>query len=217
MNEDAESLIDLAYQAEKYGDRSEAIRLYRQVADGDSEHATYALNCAKNLEQFGLPTPAETKPAEVKIAETKAAEVETLAPESLNPFRSPQSTDNAISRSDYSNERRMHLTANIIRALAMFCLLTGLYSWLTMYIPFDLTAWQQWMPIAGVEFLTIAWWFVAAWLCGSFAAALQNLLPLSADGLQTFTRRQLRLWIGLGMLASMFILREMATYWIIYY
>lgn len=57
MQESVEKLLDLAFKAEKCGDRIDAIRLYRQIADGNSEHARYAQNCAENLEELGQGQP----------------------------------------------------------------------------------------------------------------------------------------------------------------
>ncbi|MEL7498329.1 MAG: hypothetical protein AAFN77_12020 [Planctomycetota bacterium] len=57
MQDDVEKLLDLAFKFEKQGDRIEAIRLYRQVADGSSEQAKYAQNCAENLEDLGHGEP----------------------------------------------------------------------------------------------------------------------------------------------------------------
>ena len=57
MQDDVEKLLDLAFKSERQGDRVDAIRLYRQVADGSSQHAKYAQNCAENLEDLGHAKP----------------------------------------------------------------------------------------------------------------------------------------------------------------
>ena len=58
MADEVEKLLELAFKAEKFGDRAEAIRLYRQVAITDPDNATYASNCADELEKLGVATPA---------------------------------------------------------------------------------------------------------------------------------------------------------------
>lgn len=58
MQESVEELLDLAFKAERDGDRIDAIRLYRQIAEGNSGHAQYARNCLENLEELGFSEPA---------------------------------------------------------------------------------------------------------------------------------------------------------------
>ena len=58
MTDEVEKLLQLAFNAEKFGDRAEAIRLYRQVADSDPNNAIYASNCADELEKLGVTPPS---------------------------------------------------------------------------------------------------------------------------------------------------------------
>ena len=78
MADEVEKLLELAFKAEKFGDRAEAIRLYRQVAITDPDNATYASNCADELEKLGVATPAP----QASIADTDITNAS-------NPFQTP--------------------------------------------------------------------------------------------------------------------------------
>jgi hypothetical protein len=101
MENEAEKLLDLAFRAEKRGDRVEAIQLYRKVANGGSEHALYARNCADDLEKLGVGNPRyligggscnDFKNYHLVVGETRVS----LAPQPMARARSMMLTCNCL-------------------------------------------------------------------------------------------------------------------------
>ena len=206
MTEKIEELLDRAFKAEKYGDRSEAIRIYREVADGESEHAEYASNCVANLEHLGISVSETDSKSEISDSISN------------NPFRSPSVPSHANSDldSDYSNRRRNRLSSSIFRALTIFCLLTAIYNCFTMQFKLGYThnmGWANWLVLTSIDYLTIIGLFAVAWLSSRYAAALHQLLPLSKSGFDTYVKRQLWFSIGLGVTAFLYVARELAIFW----
>lgn len=62
---DYDRLLEKAVKAERDGNRQAALELYEQIATSDSEHATYAINTIKKLneyERMAVVSPLERKP-----------------------------------------------------------------------------------------------------------------------------------------------------------
>jgi len=205
MTENIEDLLDQAFEAEKFGDRAGAIRIYRQIAEGDSEHVKYAENCAANLEQHASNVENDNP-------KTNAVELK-----SGNPFASPNSTirTKVHPDADYSNTRRTQLSANILRALTVFCLLTALYSGFTTQFKVgysDMMSWSSWLLLTIIDYSIVAGLVAIAWLSSRYAEALQRLLPLSSNRIGTYASRQLWFSISLAIVAFLLVARELAVF-----
>ena len=122
MSDKDSELLDRAFNADKFGNRIEAIRLYRLVASGNSEHSAYAENCAKNLEQLGVQETAKTQ-------KTTSPDSVASSSGSANPFKSPNGSQIADEYEfDYASARRIQFSATVVRCLAIFCLIAAICS-----------------------------------------------------------------------------------------
>lgn len=205
MTKTPEELLEIAFNAEKFGDRTGAIRIYRQVANGNSEHAEYARNCVKNLEELGVEMPAEVTYEDTSETRNIDANVE-------NPFR-PIATDSRTlpTDPDYSNARRSHFSANIVRGLAVFCLLCGLHSCL-FFVRFSID-WSIHPILMVIDCLITAGLFTVAYIATMYANALLGLLPLSEKTFSRYLRCQFRFTTAMGLLALLVVSRELILFW----
>jgi len=122
MLSDEEKLLELAFKAEKVEERAQAIRLYREVANGDSEHASYARNCAETLERLGVPAGAKLPDLESPISDSSVSN-------SDNPYQSPATTQvrEVVAENDVETVSRIQITATIIRSISVFSIVAGVY------------------------------------------------------------------------------------------
>ena len=214
MADDADKLLELAFKAEKFGDRAEAIRLYRQVAITDPDNATYASNCADELEKLGVATPAP----QASIADTDITNPS-------NPFQTPTTpgVPNIEGDTKYKIIWRSHFTSNILWCLAIFCLLTAALEMLYLIISLRMS--EDWSHpnsimqhiLSFLRMIVLLW---VAWFCGAYAKTLRRLIPLTEAGIESFTKMQFCLWIGVLLLAALsfvdMMLPELLSYFVWY-
>ena len=216
MTDEVEKLLELAFKAEKFGDRAEAIRLYRQVASTDSDNATYASNCADELEKLGVAVPS---PASL------ASSVDTDITNPSNPFQAPTAVVSQSIEGDtkYKVIWRAHFTSNILWCLAVFCVLAAACEFLFLIISLRMS--EDWSYLSSImqhilsllKAITLLW---VAWFCGTYAKTLRRLIPLTEAGIESFTKMQFCLWIGVLLLAALsfvdMMLPELLSYFVWY-
>ena len=197
MTDEVDKLLELAFKAEKFGDRTEAIRLYRQVASTDSDNATYASNCADDLEKLGVATPAP----QASIADT-----DIINPS--NPFQTPTTPAVPDIEGDtkYKIIWRTQLTSNILWCLAIFCVLAAACELLLLTISLRMS--ESWSYLSSIvqhifSILRMAALLWVAWFCGAYAKTLRHLIPLTEARIESFTKMQFCLWTGVLLLAAL--------------
>ncbi|MFT7629007.1 MAG: hypothetical protein ACI87E_000003 [Mariniblastus sp.] len=211
MSDDVEELLALAFKAEKFGDRNKALSLYRQVASGGSEHASYAQNCAETLEQLGVP--AEAKPPELVSPSPGAP-----GSGSGNPFESPSFAQprQGATETGFDTIRRIQITTMIVRSVSVFCVLASLYCFLWIWTDYghlyNTDNWSRVRISALLDFSLAITLVVVVWMGARYATALQRLLPVSEKSFDTYSKRQLSLWVGVGLLAALRLARELVYF-----
>ena len=216
MTDEVEKLLELAFKAEKFGDRDEAIRLYRQVANTDSDNANYASNCADELEKLGVAVPS---------AEPEASSAGPDISNSSNPFQA-LTTAGAPSIEDDTKYKiiwRNQFTSNLLWCLAVFCLLAAVCELLLQVISLRMS--QDWsfpsfimeQILSFLRLIVLLW---VAWFCGAYAKTLRRLVPLTEARLDSFTKMQFCLWIGVCLLAVIsfldMMMPELLSYFVWY-
>ena len=215
-DDEVEQILELAFKAEKFGDRAEAVRLYRQVADTDSDNATYASNCADELEKLGVATPA---PA------IQASNVDTDVVKPSNPFQAPTKVGLPSIEGDtkYKVIWRVHFTSSILWCLAVFCFFAAVLE--LLYLIISLRMSEDWSYpsvfmshiVISLKAIVLLW---AVWFCGAYAKSLRRLVPLTEEGINSFTKMQFCLWTGVFLLAALsfveMMLPELLSYFVWY-
>jgi len=208
MTKNDEELLEEAFNAEKYGNRNEAIRLYRKVASKNSEHAAYAENCASNLEQLGVE-------ATDKIQHPVRSDLDDSSTDHANPFQSPVVAPSySPNEFNHAISRRTQFSAVAVRFLAVFCLMAAAYSIYRAtgyYQLIDLDA-GYWLVCMIQNCLMAINLLVVAWFCGNYSTALQNLLPVSEKSLDTFAKEQINLWLSITSLAVLRVVCELSFF-----
>ena len=214
MTDEVDKLLELAFQAEKFGDRAEAIRLYRQVASTDPDNATYASNCADELEKLGVATLAP-----------QASTADTDITNPSNPFQTPTTpgVPNIEGDTKYKIIWRSHFTSNILWCLAIFCVVAAACELLLLIISLRMSV--DWSYLSSImqhilsilRMIALLW---VAWFCGTYAKTLRRLIPLTEAGIESFTKMQFRLWIGVLLLAALsfvdMMMPELLSYFVWY-
>ena len=214
MTDEVDKLLELAFQAEKFGDRAEAIRLYRQVASTDPDNATYASNCADELEKLGVATLAP-----------QASTADTDITNPSNPFQAPTTlgVPNIEGDTKYKIIWRSHFTSNILWCLAIFCVVAAACELLLLIISLHMS--EDWSYLSSImqhilsvlRLIALLW---VAWFCGAYAKTLRRLIPLTEAGIESFTKMQFCLWIGVLLLAALsfvdMMMPELLSYFVWY-
>ena len=216
MTDEVEKLLQLAFNAEKFGDRAEAIRLYRQVADSDPNNAIYASNCADELEKLGVTTPS---PA------SQTANVDTDIANVSNPFQAPAiaGAPSIEGETKYKILWRVHFTSGILWCLTIFCFCAAVLELLYLIVSLRLSKdWSLPSVLMGhvLISLKVVALFWVAWFCGAYAKTLRRLIPLTEMRIDSFTKTQFYLWIGVCLLAALsfveMMLPQLMSYFVWY-
>ena len=210
MPDNEDKLLDIAFKAEKRGDRIGAIRLYQQIAEGTSEHSSYARNCMERLEQLGV---AAQETAHAPKSPVSAAPISN----SDNPFESPAfvSPQDRTFETDITVMRRIQISAMIASGVAVFCVMSAVFSfWMVTvhYGNFFQLKTTELQVSAVIDCLNVIALLVVAWHCWRYSSALQHLLPISNSRIGIFSKRHLWLWIGIGALAILRIAGELVFF-----
>ncbi len=204
MPDNEDKLLDIAFKAEKRGDRIGAIRLYQQIANGTSEHSTYAKNCVERLEELGVSAQAET--------ELPNSSSEGSVSNSDNPFEAPANPglNESAFETDYDSLRRIQISTIAVRGVSVFCLVAAALSFSLLYFGnlFELDTMRSRL-IVTIDYLNTIALVVVAYCCWKYSSALQQLLPVSNRKIGNYSKRHCWLWIGISTLALLRVAREM--------
>lgn len=202
-----EKLLELAFKAEKYGEREQAIRLYREVANGESEHASYAQNCAETLDRLGVP-------AKAKLDELASPIPDSPVSNSHNPYEAPATTQSRemVAGNSFETVSRLQISATIIRSISILCIVASVYTVFSLGLvygnPYRLDTWTTLDLLAWFDGLTVIVLLFAARQGLKYSAALQQLLPPSAERIDVYSKPHLSFWASIGVLAVLRIARE---------